>query len=78
MTSARFGEDPELANLATSDALRHHHADRRLVDVHADKRDVAHQARSPCVRHGAGQPGATLVRCMPRGGPPVSDREHRV
>ena len=71
-------EDPELPDLATPDALRDRHGDRRLVDVHADKRDAAHQARSPCMRLGAGQPGATLDGCMPRGGPPVSAREHRV
>ena len=30
------------------------------------------------MRLGAGQPGATLDGCMPRGGPPVSAREYRV
>jgi hypothetical protein len=59
-------EDPELPDLATPDTLRYRHVDRRLVDVHADKRDAAHQARSPSVRLGTGWPGATLVRCMPR------------
>ena len=71
-------EHPELPDLATPDALGDRHGDRRLVDVHADKRDAAHQARSPCRRLGAGQPGATLDGCMPRSGPPVSAREHRV
>jgi hypothetical protein len=47
------------------------------VDVHANKRDAAHQARSPCMRLGAGQSGATLVRCMTCSRPPVSAREHR-
>jgi len=71
-------ESAELPDLATPDAFRNRHGDRRLVDVHADKRDAAHQARSPCRRIGAGQPGATLDGCMPWSGPPVSAREHRV
>ena len=71
-------EDPKLPDLATPHTLGNRHHDRRLVDVHADKHDAAHQARSPCRRLGAGQPGATRDGCMPWSGPPVSAREHRV
>src|SRR5690242_12078978 len=68
----------ELADIAIPTAFRHGHGDRRLVDVHPDKHDAAHQARSPCKRLSTGQPGATLARCMLRSGPPVSGRKHRV
>lgn len=52
---------------------------RRLTRIQSHENDIIHQARSPCLRLGAGSSGATLDRSLPQGGPPVtSGREHRV
>lgn len=70
---------PEQANLPTTASFRYGNRHRRLVDIQADKNGIVYLGRPPCLRIGAGQPGAILDWDMPWGGPPLlSDRKHRV
>jgi hypothetical protein len=51
---------PQMPHLAIATALRDRDRDRRLVDIQAHERDIAHQARLLCLRPCAGRSGATL------------------
>src|SRR6266403_3685784 len=67
-------ENPELADLAAAATLRNRHSDRRLVHIQSDISDSLHQARLPCMRLCAGHPAQPSTFCMPRGGPPITQR----
>src|SRR5438105_15398749 len=67
-------ENPELADLAAAATLRNRHSDRRLVHIQPDISDSIHQARLPCMRLCAGHPAQPSTFCMPRGGPPITQR----
>src|SRR5438132_3687633 len=67
-------ENPELADLAAAATLRTRHSDRRLVHIQPDISDSIHQARLPCMRLCAGHPAQPSTFCMPRGGPPITQR----
>src|SRR4029077_19767849 len=67
-------ENPELADLAAAATLRNRHSDRRLVHIQPDISDSIHQARLPCMRLCAGHPAQPSTFCMPKGGPPITQR----
>src|SRR5437588_10899418 len=67
-------ENPELADLAAAATLRNRHSDRRLVHIQPDISDSIHQALLPCMRLCAGHPAQPSTFCMPRGGPPITQR----
>src|SRR5438128_1905248 len=67
-------ENPELADLAAAATLRNRHSDRRLVHIQPDISDSIHQARLPCMRLCVGHPAQPSTFCMPRGGPPITQR----
>src|ERR1700730_1433816 len=67
-------ENPELADLAAAATLRNRHSDRRLVHIQPDLSYSIHQARLPCMRLCAGHPAHPSIFCMPRGGPPITQR----
>src|SRR5229473_6587053 len=67
-------ENPDLPYLATASALGDRHAHRRLVDVQSDICDIVHSARPPCMRLNAGHPAQPSTLCMPRDGPPITQR----
>ena len=48
------------ADLAAARALGDRDRDSRLMDIQSHENDISHQARPPCLRLGAGQPGAIL------------------
>src|SRR5579883_1333760 len=74
-----IGDDPQVADFAAPHPFGHRNRNRRLVDIQPYENVILHQARSPCLRLGAGPSGAILDRSLPWGGPPVtSGREHRV
>src|SRR4029077_15735661 len=67
-------ENPELADLAAAATLRNRHSDRRLVHIQPDISHSIHQARLPCMRLCAGHPAQPSTFCMPKGGPPITQR----
>ncbi|MBB4200247.1 hypothetical protein GGD83_004075 [Rhodoblastus sphagnicola] len=50
----------EFADLAAPSALCDGDRNSRLMDIQSNENDIIHQARPPCLRLGAGQPGAIL------------------
>jgi hypothetical protein len=50
----------KLAYLAAASALGDRDGDLLLMDIQSRKNGIVHQARPPCLRLGAGQPGAIL------------------
>jgi hypothetical protein len=50
----------EFADLTAPNALCNRDGDRRLMDIQSNENNIIHQARPPCLRLGAGQPGAIL------------------
>jgi len=73
----------QLQDLAAPPAVGDRHSDRLLVDIQTHKNDIVHQARPPCLRLGAGKPGANprLGTCCGTSWdepPSLSAREHRV
>ncbi len=73
-----IGDNPQVTNLPAEQPFSHRHRSRRLMDLQPHENAILHQARSPCLRLGAGSSGATLDSSLPRRGPLVtSGREHR-
>lgn len=69
----------KLEHLATANPFSNGNRHRCFMDIQPHEDDIVHQARLPCLRLGASQPGATLDWDMPRDGPPAfSGDEHRV
>jgi hypothetical protein len=55
-----IGKIAEFADFAATSALREGDRDSRLMDIQSNENHIIHQARPPCLRLGAGQPGAIL------------------
>jgi hypothetical protein len=51
---AEFADFPAACTFCDGDS------DRRLMDIQSHEQNIIHQARPPCLRLGAGQPGAIL------------------
>jgi hypothetical protein len=51
---------PKFANLTAPSAFRNGDRNSRLMDIQSNENDIIHQARPPCLRLGAGKPGAIL------------------
>ena len=58
----------DLSHLAVTAALSHGHAYRRLVHIQANKGDIVHLARPPCMRLCAGHSAQPSTLYMPRAG----------
>ena len=72
-------ENAKIAHFATTLAIRDCHHNCRIVDIQTYESSVIHLVRPPCMRLGAGQPDATLGRCMLWDGRLYrSDRNHQV
>src|SRR4029077_16276468 len=67
-------EYANLSNLPTAAALCNRHANRRLGHIQSDVCDIVQQTRPPCLRLCAGNPAQPSTLCMPRNGPPITQR----
>src|ERR1700730_11214680 len=67
-------ENTQVADLAPLAAFTDSPAHGGRVHIQPDVDDIIHQARLPCMRLCAGHPAQPSIFCMPRGGPPITQR----